>query len=52
MIGRDDEIRNVIRYSVQKDENNPVLIENPVSANRYCGGAGTAYRERGWYPTA
>lgn len=34
VIGRDNEIRNIIRILSRKTKNNPVLIGEPVSARR------------------
>lgn len=47
VIGRDDEVRNVIRILSRKTKNNPVLIGEPgVGKNRHCRGIGAKNSSR------
>jgi len=46
VIGRDEEIRNVIRILSRKTKNNPCLIGTGRGQNRHCRGLGAAHRAR------
>ena len=53
VIGRDDEIRNVIRILSRKTKNNPVLIGEPgVGKTAIAEGLGPADRHGATCPTA